>query len=178
MAKPRPIDVVLTPMEEAMAVTLGTGRQEEALQSKRKDQHGFDGKKGLQIHIEGAAGEIAFAKAFGLYPGFTINTFKAADIGANIQVRTRSDKRYGLIVRPDDADDSIFVHVIGARPNYAIMGWMLGWTAKAPMYVQTYGDRPPAYFVPSEDLRDLSDLLVTPVRLPQRPAETHLEHAF
>jgi len=161
-----------------MSVTLGTGRQEEALQSKRKDQHGFDGKDGLKIHIEGAAGEIAFAKAFGLYPGFTINTFKAADIGSNIQVRTRSERRYGLIVRPDDDDDAVFVHVIGSRPNYTIMGWLLGKDAKRAGYSETHGDRPPAFFVPSEDLRDLSELQIPPVRLPQRVAEPVTEHLF
>lgn len=161
-----------------MAVTLGTARQEESVQSNRKDRHGFDGKDGLRIHIEGSAGELAFAKAFGLYPGFTLNTFKAADIGANIQVRTRSERRYGLIVRPDDDDADIFVHVIGTRPYYAIMGWMLGGAAKSPAYIETYGDRPPAYFVPTEDLRDLSELVVTPVRLPQRPAEALLLHDF
>lgn len=178
MGKPRPVDVVLTPMEEAMSVLLGTGRQEESLQSKRKDQHGFDGKDGLKIHIEGAAGEIAFAKAFGLYPGFTINTFKAADIGSNVQVRTRSERRYGLIVRPDDEDDAVFVHVIGVRPHFAVMGWMLGREAKQIGYLATYGDRPAAYFVPSEELRDLSELQIPPVRLPQRAAEKETEHPF
>lgn len=161
-----------------MSVLLGTGRQEEAVQSKRKDQHGFDGKNGLKIHIEGAAGEIAFAKAFGLYPGFTINTFKAADIGSNVQVRTRSERRYGLIVRPDDDDDAVFVHVIGSSPNYVVMGWMLGKDAKRPGYSEAHGDRPPAFFVPSEELRDLSELQIPPVRLPQRVADPVTEYLF
>jgi hypothetical protein len=178
VAKPRGIPLVLTPLEAQLAVAVGTCRQEESVRAGLKDRHGFDGKRGLELHIEGAGGEIAFAKAFGLYPGFTVNTFKAADVGANVQVRTRSERRYGLIVRAEDLDTDVFVHVIGILPAYSIMGWMYGAEAKKPGYLATHGERPPAYFVPSEELRDLGELQLAPIRLPQEAASPSKEYPF
>lgn len=163
---PRPIKVVLTPLELAIAELVGTTRQRESVQAGRKDQHGFDGVDGEDKHVSGAAGEIALAKALGLYPGFTINTFKAADLGPNIQVRTRSERNYNLYVRPNESDEEIFVVVLDTSPEFLVLGWLKGVDAKRVGIPETFGNRPMAHFVQNDLLRDISELKVEPTRLP------------
>jgi len=127
-------------------------RQIEALRQHRPDRHGFDGEDGWTIHIEGAAGEMAVAKLRNRYWNGSVNTFKTGgDVGA-VQVRTRSKAHYDLIVRDDDRNDDAFFLVIGSIPVFDVVGWIKGRDAKRPEWLQTYGERPPAYFVPQSAL--------------------------
>lgn len=143
--------------EVFMAATVGIKRQVEALKEKRPDRHGFTGL-GWDVHVEGAVGELATAKALNRFWSGSINTFKdGGDVGT-IQVRTRSKDYYDLIVRQDDADDDCFVLVVGTAPNYNVVGWIRGRDAKQEQWSKTHGDRPAAYFVPQANLRDLIEL--------------------
>jgi hypothetical protein len=65
------IEVTLTHFEMVSAAI-------QALMEERPDQHGFEGEDGdgWHIHIEGSCGEMAFAKALGLYWSGTVGTFK------------------------------------------------------------------------------------------------------
>jgi hypothetical protein len=163
---PKPITVTLTWAEAEIAVTLGARRQLESLQKGLKDSYGFDGADGWTVHIEGAAGEIAFAKHYGIYPVYSVGTFKAPDFGKNIQIRTRSNRKYDLLVRPDANDDDIYVLVLGKMPEYMIWGWMQAKEAKKEGWLETYGGRPPAYFPQKEFLHDMSELF--------KPKEHHV----
>jgi hypothetical protein len=148
------ISVTLSSAEIISAATVGALRFAESVSSGRRDSHGFDkSKSGLSLHIEGACGEVAFAKCRGLYWGATVNSFKAADLERNIQVRTRSSHDYDLIVRSDDADTDVFVLVTGVCPNYLVRGWMYGKDAKKDEFSKDYGGRPSAYFVPASKLK-------------------------
>lgn len=172
--------VRLTLAEMEQASILGCRRQIESLSKGRKDQHGFSGEDGWTVHIEGAGGELAVAKVLGIYPVFGLNTFHAADLARNIQVRTRSRDDYDLLVRPNDADDAIFVLVTGRIPNFEVRGWILGRDAKREDWLADHGGRPPAYFVKAKHLRDISTLEMTrstakileeaPVSEPRTPA--------
>lgn len=149
--------VSLTTPEILSATVAGALRFAESVASQRKDAHGFDNSKsGISLHIEGACGEMAFAKARNLYWGADINAFKNADVGKNIQVRTRSSHDFDLIVRADDKDTDIFVLVTGVCPNYCLRGWVYGKDAKKVEYEKSYGGRPSAYFVPASALRTIS----------------------
>lgn len=144
--------VTLEWFEVMLAATVGVRRQLEALRRGRPDCHGFDGATGWQVHIEGACGEMAFAKATGRYWSGSVNTFKiGGDVGA-IQVRTRSREDYDLIVRDDDRDEDIFVLVIGQAPTYRVVGWIRGMDGKRACWRQRYGNRPVAYFIPQHAL--------------------------
>lgn len=151
------VAVTLTPAEIVMAAAVGAARYAESIQFRRRDVHGFDPSQssGLAIHVEGACGELAVAKLRGRYWGGTVGSFKAADIGTNVQVRTRSRHDYDLIVRSDDADDDIFVHVTGVAPTYHVHGWIRGADAKRPEYVQSHGGRAEAWFVPASALKPI-----------------------
>lgn len=148
--------ITLTWHEVAMASEIGRLRQLAALKAKRVDQHGFTGD-GWSEHIEGACGELAVAKALGRYWDGSINTFTGDDL-PGLQVRTRSSHHYDLLVRPQDKDMTIWVHVTGRCPNYVVHGWLTSHDAKQPVYLKSYGNRPPAYFVPATALRPLSEL--------------------
>ena len=153
--------VTLEWFEVLLAATVGVRRQLEALRSGRPDCHGFDGATGWQVHIEGACGEMAFAKATGRYWSGSINTFKAGGDVGNIQVRTRSRDDYDLIVRDDDRDEDIFVLVIGKAPTFRVVGWIQGAEAKRPSWRHVYGARPPAFFVPQAALFPISRSLAS-----------------
>jgi len=151
--KGREIPVTLEWYESALAADVGNRRQCEALKRKIRDKYGFEGD-GFQVHIHGAAGELAFAKAATTYWGGSVNTYKAADVGP-IHIRTRSGHggREDLIVRRHDPDDAIFVLVVGEIPSFSVVGWIKGSDAKQEKWKKCYGGRPPAFFVPRGQLR-------------------------
>lgn len=143
------IEVQLTWPEVLVGATIGVQRQLEALMQGRPDRHGFDGENGWTVHIEGACGELAVARVIDRYWAATVNTFKdGGDIDRKVQVRTRSKHHYELLIRPDDGDDDVFVLVTGRAPMYRVVGWILGRDAKQAAFLQEYGNRPKAYFVP------------------------------
>lgn len=154
---PTPTPVTLTLAECLLACQVGTARQLSAIVQGKQNSHGFRGQ-GFDIHILGAAGELALAKALGIYWTGHINTFKQPDLGTNIQVRTRSSHTYDLIVRDGDADDELFVLVTGTLPAFHIWGWIRGGDAKQREYLKTYGSRPEAFFVPHDALHPLATL--------------------
>jgi hypothetical protein len=151
--------VILTNEERRAATQLGCRRHAEAVAAGRPDAHGFIGSEGLRMHIEGAMGEIAAARALGVEFTPTCNTFKDPDLPYGIQVRTRSRHDYDLIVRDDDADAEMFVLVTGSNGSYVVHGWMLGDEAKQDRWRRMHGGRPAAYFVPKNELRPLGTLV-------------------
>jgi hypothetical protein len=152
--------VELTEEQFQHAIKIGERRQEEALQKRLPDKYGFDGVAGLAIHIEGAAGELAVAETLRIPWGATVNTFKqVADLADNVEIRTRSKSSYDLIVRPDDKDQSIFILVLRTAPKkFNVVGWIQAAEAKQEKWLQTYGHRPSAYFVPQSALKPIETL--------------------
>jgi hypothetical protein len=157
-----PIWVTLTNREMMMGAECGIMRNIACMIDGREPANGFDVEKGddaWKIHIEGACGEVGAAKVMGRFWSPTVNTFKAADIGLTIQVRTRSRHHYELYVRPKkDNEDHAFILVTGTAPRFAVRGWLMAKDAQRPEWVQTYGGRPPAWFVPQNVLHDIRDL--------------------
>lgn len=147
----------LTIGELHLGAQIGCLRQIESLARGLPDKHGFSGP-GWNNHIEGALGEIVVAKALGIYWGGTVNTFKNIPDVGKLEVRTRSKNDYDLIVRENDDSNSIYVLVTGQAPEFYLVGWIKGHDAKVQKFVQTYGGRPPAYFVPHNALNPIEDL--------------------
>ena len=145
-------EIVLTESEMLTAALIGARRQLGALLAGRVPGAGFTGL-GWDVHVEGAAGELAFARFRNLYWSGSVGTYRrGGDVGP-IQVRTRSRADYDLIVRNTDRSEDIFVLVIGTIPRFEIIGWIRGGDAKQPQYLKRHGDRPAAYFVPRSALR-------------------------
>lgn len=145
-------EIILTWAEVEIAARVGLERQIASMRNSLRDKHGYEGS-GWNIHIEGAAGEMALAKMLDRYWDGSVGAFKKGGDVGKIQVRTRSQPDYDLIVRDDDADDSWFVLVLGRIPHFTVVGYIKGADAKLPEFLQDYGGRPPAYFVPQQSLK-------------------------
>lgn len=148
--------ITLTEKEYLFASKIGKTRQKESEKRKLSDKYGFKGK-GEDIHIIGAAGELAAAKALNLpwKPG--INTFKKiSDLAKDIEIRTRTKSDYDLIVRRDDSNNRKYILVYQQdKLNYEVVGWISGMDAKQEKWLKRYGGRTPAFFIPKEELKDL-----------------------
>jgi hypothetical protein len=147
--------VTLSLAEMLHGTNLGVIRMYESHNHGGKHKHGFYNSNldPLCINVQGAIGEIVVAKARNLYFMPTVNTFKAADIGNNVQVRLRTKHEWQMIVRDDDDPDHIFVHVTGSGPVYCIRGWAYGKDVMKPEYRQNHGNRIESWFVPEEALK-------------------------
>lgn len=148
--------VVLSDSEMKIAALVGTNRNTEAISKGLLDKHGFKGD-GWSVNIEGACGELAFAKFANQYWNGSVNTFKSGGDVGKLQVRTRSDHSYDLIIRPDDRDSDYFILVTGQAPVFRVRGFILAGDAKRMTdCIQTHGGRPPAWFIPSNRLNRIT----------------------
>ena len=147
--------VTLSLAEMLHGTNLGVIRMYESHNHGGKHKHGFYNSNldPLCMNVQGAIGEIVVAKVRNLYFMPTVNTFKAADIGSNVQVRLRTKHEWQMIVRDDDDPDHIFVHVTGSGPVYCIRGWAYGKDVMKPEYRQNHGNRIESWFVPEEALK-------------------------
>lgn len=152
------LEIHLTGSEVLLGAMCGLQRHMEALRKGLPDRHGYEGD-GWGVHIEGACGELAFAKAAGLYWNGSVNTFKVGGDVSGIEVRTRSRHDYELLIRPNDHDDAAYVLVTGKVPDFRVHGWLSGREAKQHSeWLQRHGNRPGAYFVPHDALHGLAEL--------------------
>lgn len=117
--------------------------------------HNYQGDDRWSMDIESAASEAAVAKALNLYwsPGGVRAT---ADVGDLVQVRWSSRPNARLILHNEDTDLQPFVLVTGTVPNFAVVGWILGSEGKQEKYWSDPGTGRPAYFVPQDELKDMT----------------------
>lgn len=155
--------IKLNKFEFAIAVQVGTYRQMSNLNRGRKDAYGAIEENGWSLHIEGACGEAAAAKALGYYWSGNMSDLAAADINSNklrLEVRTRSREYYELIIHDNEDDNAAFILLTGKAPNFTLVGWCYGYEGKKPEYYKDpTGYRPLAYFVPHEKLRPINELI-------------------
>jgi len=148
--------VRLNSLELWIAMQVGQARNDESMSKGSTPGYAFKGTPAQmeQIHISGAAGEVATARYMDVYFPASVGTYAAADLLPDIQVRTRSKQHYDLIVRSKDHINDRYVLVIDLCPNYHIIGWMFGRDARKQQWIQTYDNRPSAWFVPQASLED------------------------
>jgi hypothetical protein len=155
------MNVNLEWFEVSRAALVGVSRQVEAMRKGLKNT--LEANDEWSAHILGALGECAFAKATNRYWNGSVNTFTVGgDVGARMQIRTRSRHTYDLIVREKDDDNDCYVLVTGGPDNFQIHGWMLARDAKKQQYLANYGNYGQAYFVPKSALQSPQSLVVEP----------------
>lgn len=132
------------------AAEVGHKRHTDAVKRNLKSKN-MSKRSDLSIHIQGARGELAFAKYLGITWKPTINTFHAPDVDGS-QVRTRSEDWHDLIVRTTDPPDEPFVLVIETGNQYDIRGWIWGDDARKEDYWKDPNGRGYAWFVPQKHL--------------------------
>jgi hypothetical protein len=149
--------VVLSPIEVRLAATVGIERQICAMREGHPDRPGVNPAMVWMLHIEGAAGELAFAKRMGWYWDGAVGVFHGRADVRHVHVRRRREHDWDLVVRPYDVP-GIYALVTGTLPRYRVHGWAR--VPGAPTYEAQYNrDRAPAQFVRQADLQPLADLL-------------------
>lgn len=130
----------------------------EAVFGEKKDRPGIGKDNGWTLHIEGAAAEIAFARAVNIFFPATVNDSKNPDVG-QVQVRNRYLHQYELPFRKGDDPQWPYVLITGKIPNFRVWGWLYGHEMQREEWWKDPGEREaPAYFAPHSALHPLSEL--------------------
>jgi hypothetical protein len=160
---PTPVEFVFTEQERQQAMEEGLRRQRvnESKALRGRNGGAWQGSKALDIHLLGAAGEVAVAS----YLGMKEHLFKETearrgsdDLPSGIDVKTRSKTSYDLIVQKNENARKKFVLVTIECQKTFLHGWCYGHEAMEEKYWADPARGRPAYFVPKEHLRPMETL--------------------
>lgn len=159
---PSPIVFTFSEEERQQAMEEGMRRQavneEKGLRGRNRGPR--FGQKALDVHLLGAAGEMAVASFLGMKK-FLYQEKEArrgSDDLPGIDVKTRSRHKYDLIVQKQEDPAKKFVLVTIEDGQTLIHGWCYGKEAMEERYWADPARGRPAYFVPQKDLRPISSL--------------------
>ena len=160
---PTPVEFVFTEEERQQAVAEGLRRQgfNESKGLRGRNGGAWKGSKALDIHLLGAAGEVAVASYLGLKEHLFKETEAkrgSCDLPGNIDVKTRSKSAYDLIVQKGEDGQRIFVLVTIERQETLIWGWCYGYEALQERFWADPARVRPAFFVPKEFLHSMETL--------------------
>lgn len=116
--------------------------------------------KRLEEEVVGACGEMAVGKHAGRWFVPSLNTFhRTPDCFEDVEVRSTAVVPGGrLIVRDNDSDSRRYVLALVTGDRVRLCGWAYGHEAKKPEYLNAPHRQRPAWFVPQEALRPMSEL--------------------
>ena len=159
---PIPIEFVFTEEERQQAMDEGLRRQRvnEARGLRGRNGGAWKGSKALDIHLLGAAGEMAVASYLGMKEHLFKETEarRGSDDLPGMDVKTRSKASYDLIVQKQEDPEKIFVLVTIENQQTLIHGWCYGKEAMQEQYWADPARGRPAYFVGKEHLRPMETL--------------------
>jgi hypothetical protein len=159
---PSPISFVFTPEERQAAMDEGMRRQavNEAKGLRGRNGGASFGGKALDIHLLGAAGEMAVASYLGMKHELYKETEakRGSDDLPGIDVKTRSKSRYDLIVQKNEDPSKKFVLVTIENQQTLLHGWCYGHEGMDAQYWADPARGRPAYFVPQSALHPMETL--------------------
>ncbi|CAB5220059.1 hypothetical protein UFOVP231_46 [uncultured Caudovirales phage] len=149
--------VTLTLVEMLNGANIGVIRHHESVSNNRASANVWqeDRRSGLSIHVEGAMGEICAAKVRDKYYEGTVNSFKGADIGENIQVRCTNSHNRRLWMFKNDNPDHFYVLVTGVAPTFKVRGWIYGHEGQKEEYLESHNGQREIYYIPTKILRPI-----------------------
>lgn len=155
------VSIKLSKSEMLQGALWGCMRNIENRMKGLQDKYGANSERnGWQISIVGSLGEIAVCKYFGIYYNAEMNNFKAKDVGGKYQVRTSPYDNSYLCLHKEDADDDIFIAVIGYADTFRLIGYIRAIEGKRSKYwCDKWNTGRPAYWVPQEDLKPIETIL-------------------
>jgi hypothetical protein len=160
---PIPISFVFSEEERRLAMEEGMRRQgvNEAKGLRGRNGGAWQGSKALDIHLLGAAGEVAVASYLGMKEHLFKETEarRGSDDLPGIDVKTRSKHQYDLIVQKNENACKKFVLVTVESQKTLLHGWCYGHEAMKEEYWADPARGRPAYFVPKEALHSMDALL-------------------
>jgi hypothetical protein len=160
---PTPISFVFSEEERRLAMEEGMRRQQvnEARGLRGRNGGAWKGSKALDIHLLGAAGEVAVASYLAM-KGHLFKETEARrgsdDLPGGIDVKTRSKTRYDLIVQKNEDVRKKFVLVTIENQKTFLHGWCYGHEAMQERFWADPARGRPAYFVTKEHLRPMETL--------------------
>jgi hypothetical protein len=161
MAHP-PIEFVFSPEERRLAIEEGMRRQavNEAKGLRGRNKGPRFGDKALEVHLLGAAGEMAVASYMGLKEHLYAEkeARRGSDDLPGIDVKTRSKHSYDLIVQKNEDARKKFVLVTIESQKTFLHGWCYGEEAMEEQYWADPARGRPAFFVPKTVLRSMETL--------------------
>jgi hypothetical protein len=159
---PIPIEFVFTEEERQQAMDEGLRRQRvnEARGLRGRNGGAWKGSKALDIHLLGAAGEMAVASYLGMKEHLFKETEarRGSDDLPGMDIKTRSKASYDLIVQKQEDLEKKFVLVTIENQQTLIHGWCYGKEAMQEQYWADPARGRPAYFVGKEHLRPMETL--------------------
>ena len=159
---PTPISFVFSEEERTLAMEEGMRRQgvNEAKGLRGRNGGAWKGSKALDIHLLGAAGEVAVASYLGMKEHLFKETEarRGSDDLPGIDVKTRSRHQYDLIVQKNENACKKFVLVTIESQKTFLHGWCYGHEALQERFWADPARGRPAYFVPKEVLRCMDTL--------------------
>jgi hypothetical protein len=159
---PTPIEFVFTEEERQQAMQEGLRRQgvNESKGLRGRNGGAWKGTKALDIHLLGAAGEVAVASYLGLKHELFKETEarRGSDDLPGIDVKTRSKASYDLIVQRREDPRKKFVLVTIENQKTLLHGWCYGEEAMDEKYWADPARGRAAFFVPKTVLRSMESL--------------------
>jgi len=158
-----PISFVFTAEERQAAMEEGMRRQSvnEARGLRGRNGGASFGSKALEIHLLGAAGEMAVASYLGM-KSFLYQATEAERGSCDlpgIDVKTRSKASYDLIIQKNEDPNKKFALVTIQNRETLLHGWCYGHEGMKEIYWSDPAKGRPAYFVGKEHLRPMETLL-------------------
>ena len=159
---PSPISFVFTPEEKQAAMEEGMRRQavNEAKRLRGRNGGASFGSRALDIHLLGAAGEMAVASYLGMKHELykEVEAKRGSDDLPGIDIKTRSKHSYDLIVQKQENPDKKFVLVTIENQQTLLHGWCYGRQAMDARYWADPARGRPAFFMPKENLHPMETL--------------------
>jgi hypothetical protein len=159
---PTPISFVFSEEERSLAMEEGMRRQgvNEAKGLRGRNGGAWKGSKALDIHLLGAAGEVAVASYLGMKEHLFKETEarRGSDDLPGMDVKTRSRHQYDLIVQKNENACKKFVLVTIESQKTFLHGWCYGHEAMKEEFWADPARGRPAYFVPKEALSPMETL--------------------
>jgi hypothetical protein len=157
-----PIEFVFSPEERRLAMEEGMRRQavNEAKGLRGRNNGPRFGDKALQVHLLGAAGEMAVASYMGLKEHLYAEkeARRGSDDLPGMDIKTRSKHSYDLIVQKREEPQKRFVLVTIQDQRTLLHGWCYGHEAMQERFWADPARGRPAYFVGKEHLRPMETL--------------------
>ena len=118
------------------------------------------GSKALDIHLLGAAGEMAVASYLDMKHELykEVEAKRGSDDLPGIDIKTRSKHSYDLIVQKQENPDKKFVLVTIENQQTLLHGWCYGRQAMDVRYWADPARGRPAFFMPKENLHPMETL--------------------
>jgi hypothetical protein len=159
---PTPIEFVFSEQERQQAMEEGLRRQRvnESKALRGRNGGAWKGSKALEIHLLGAAGEVAVASYLNMKEHLFKETEarRGSDDLPGMDIKTRSKHSYDLIVQKREDPQKRFVLVTIQDQKTLLHGWCYGHEAMQEQFWADPAKGRPAYFIPRSVLHSMESL--------------------